>query len=152
MAQARSNEEIIATLNDLIETCKDGEDGFRTAAERVADAGLRTLFHTYERQRAQFAAELQEIVERLGGSPEKSGSAGRAIHRGWMDIKPAVTKGAAASIVSEAERGEDQAVKSYREALGSGLPPDIRSVIERQFRQVREAHDRVRSLEQRRAA
>ena len=28
-----SNDKTITTLNNLIETCKDGENGFRTAAE-----------------------------------------------------------------------------------------------------------------------
>ena len=27
----------VSTLNDLIETCRDGEDGFRLAAEAVKD-------------------------------------------------------------------------------------------------------------------
>ena len=31
-----ANEKVIATLNGLIETCKNGEEGFRTAAEGVS--------------------------------------------------------------------------------------------------------------------
>ena len=34
---AADNDDIISTLNNLIETCKDGQDGFRSAA-RPANA------------------------------------------------------------------------------------------------------------------
>ena len=30
-----SSEEVISTLNNLIETCRDGQNGFKTAAEGV---------------------------------------------------------------------------------------------------------------------
>jgi len=31
-------------LNNLIEICKDGQDGFRNAAEKVTNPELKTLF------------------------------------------------------------------------------------------------------------
>ena len=70
----KTNEAVMSTLNNLIETCKDGENGFHTAADSVTNSQLRTLFNTYARQRAQFAAELQAEVRRLGGDPERTGS------------------------------------------------------------------------------
>ena len=36
--------DVIATLNDLIETSRDGEQGFRTCAEGVTSPNLKTLF------------------------------------------------------------------------------------------------------------
>ena len=37
-------DETSSTLNQLIQTCKDGEKGFHTAAEAVNDPNLRHLF------------------------------------------------------------------------------------------------------------
>jgi uncharacterized protein (TIGR02284 family) len=144
---AVDNDDVISTLNNLIETCKDGQDGFRSAAGGVRDGELKTLFHTYSQQRAQFAAELQGEVRRLGGDPEETGSTAAALHRGWIDIKSAVTGEDESAIISECERGEDSAVRNYEDALRQDLPSDVRSIIERQSRQVKEAHDRIRSLE-----
>jgi uncharacterized protein (TIGR02284 family) len=144
---ALSTDEIISTLNELIETCKDGETGFREAAEGIEDSRLRSLFDQYSQQRGEFARELQFEVTSLGGSPEKSGSVAGAMHRGWINIKSAVTGKDRKGIISEAERGEDSAVKTYREALARGLPDDIAAIVERQYRRVLEAHDTVRSLE-----
>jgi uncharacterized protein (TIGR02284 family) len=142
-----SNEEVISTLNNLIETCRDGQDGFKTAAEGVKSSELKELFHTYARQRAAFVGELQDEVRRMGGEPQESGSTSAAIHRGWMGLKAALTGGDDNAVVSECERGEDAALASYRAALGTDMPVNARSMVERQFAEVKEAHERVRNLE-----
>lgn len=145
---ATDNENAISTLNNLIETCKDGQNGFQAAADGVKNSDLKTLFHTYSQQRAEFAGELQAEVRRLGGDPEQTGSIAASLHRGWIDIKSAVTGEDENAVISECERGEDSAVRNYEDALrDEDLPADIRSIVERQFAQVKEAHDRIRALE-----
>jgi uncharacterized protein (TIGR02284 family) len=141
------NDRVISTLNDLIETCKDGQEGFRQAAEGVKNSELKTLFLTYSQQRAQFAGELQNEVERLGGDPETTSSTAGALHRGWINIKSAVTGEDEGAVISECERGEDSAVSTYESALEKELPGHLRELIERQFAEVKQAHDRIRSLE-----
>ena len=142
-----SDAEVNATLNDLIETCRDGQEGFRTAAEAVSDGELRRLFHEYSRQRARFVGDLQDEVRRLGGDPENSGSIIASLHRGWMGLRAAVTGRDDRAILAECERGEDSALSNYRTALGRDLPASVRSLVERQFAEVKAAHDRVRSLQ-----
>ena len=72
-----------ATIDNLIETLKDGQEGFKQAAESVKDQQLRSLFDEYSRQRARFAMELQGEARSMGESePEKGGSAAGALHRG----------------------------------------------------------------------
>jgi uncharacterized protein (TIGR02284 family) len=144
---ANTNDEVISTLNNLIETCKDGQEGFRTAADGVKNSELKTLFNTYSQQRAQFAAELQSEVGRLGGDPEKTGSVAATLHRGWINIKSAVTGEDEGAVISECERGEDSAVRNYKDAIQAGLPGDVSTIVERQYGQVQEAHDRIRALE-----
>ena len=145
---ATDNDTVISTLNNLIETCKDGQQGFQAAAEGVKNGELKMLFHTYSQQRAAFAVELQGEVRRLGGDPEQTGSLAATVHRGWINIKSAVTGEDEAAVISECERGEDSAVKNYQDALNDEqLPADLRAIVERQLTQVREAHDRIRALE-----
>lgn len=140
-------DDIVSTLNGLIETCKDGANGFRTAADGVEDASLKRLFASYAEQRAQFAAELERLVTSLGGSPADSGHVAGAVHRGWINLKSAVTGKDDGAVISECERGEDFAKERYQKALESTLPVDVRATVERQYMQVKEAHDHVRSLE-----
>ena len=142
-----STKDFISTLNDLVETCKDGEQGFRKAAENVKRADLQTLFNEYASERSQFASELQMEVTRLGGDAEKSGSVSGALHRGWMNIKSAVAGADDNAIIAEAERGEDVAKAAYQKAITQDLPAGARRLIDNQADVVRAAHDAVRRLE-----
>jgi uncharacterized protein (TIGR02284 family) len=142
------NDNVISTLNNLIETCKDGQNGFQTAAEGVKRSDLKSLFAEYALQRSKFAGELQTEVTRLGGDPENTGSVAATLHRGWINIKSAVTGADENAVIAECERGEDSAVSNYQDALNDqNLPADIRSIVERQYTQIKDAHDRVRALE-----
>src|SRR3954454_1075840 len=86
-----SNDDVVSRLNNLIETCRDGQQGFKEAAERVESSDLKTLFYEFSQQRAEFAGVLQELVRSMGGDPENSGSTAGALHRGWIDLKSAIT-------------------------------------------------------------
>jgi uncharacterized protein (TIGR02284 family) len=149
---AIDNEHVLSTLNGLIETCRDGQQGFQTALDAVTDSELKKLFHLYAQERAKFVAELELEVRCHGGSTEESGSIAATLHRGWMNIKSALTGLDEAAVIKECERGEDSAVKAYDDALRGELPADIRPVIERQAAAVREAHARLSALERARGA
>jgi uncharacterized protein (TIGR02284 family) len=142
-----AEKEVISTLNTLIETCRDGEQGFREAAQNLRDPAVKSMFSEIAHEREKFAEELKSEVQRLGGNPEEGGSIAGAAHRGWMNVKGALTGRDDKQIIAEAERGEDVAVDTYRSALTEPLPPAIESIVSRQYEHVREAHDRVRSLE-----
>ena len=144
---ADSVDDVASTLNQLIQTCKDGESGFQQAAEGVDDPNLQRLFASYSQQRSEFAAELQAEVGRLARTPPTGGHATAALHRSWMEMKAVVTGRDEGAIIAECERGEDMAVRTYEQALSSGLPPDLKAIVERQFSGVKEAHDQIRSLE-----
>ncbi len=147
-----STKDYISTLNDLVETCKDGAEGFQKAAENVKLSDLKTLFNEYAQQRQKFASELQMEISRIGGDPATGGSVAGAVHRGWMDIKGAFTGKDDHTILEEAERGEDVAIRAYQDALGVDLPSDLRSVVDRQYQIVQQAHRNVRSLRDRAAS
>lgn len=137
----------IRILNGLIAVCKDGEKGFLAAGERMQDRGLQELFLMYAQQRARFVDELQVAVRRLGGEPGRRGSITGVLHRGWMSVKSAVNAQSDEALIAEAERGEDVARAAYQKAVEAGLPLDVQAVVERQMIQVKEAHDRMRTLE-----
>ena len=141
-----SNDEVISTLNGLIETCKDGQDGFKTAAEGIERSELKTVFYEFSQQRSEFAGVLQELARTLGGDPESTGTLSAAVHRGWMNIKSLVTGKDEEAILNECERGEDHAKDAYAEALKTTLPANITGVLEQQSQTVLAAHNRIKEL------
>lgn len=140
------NNDVISTINGLIETCKDGQDGFKLSAEGVQDSQLKTVFYEFGQQRSQFVGELQTLVRELGGDPETTGSISGTLHRGWINIKSIVTGKDDAAILNEAERGEDVAKNAYKKALEQHLPANVLSVLQTQYAGVQTAHDKVRDL------
>ena len=144
MAQQK---EIISTINSLIETLKDGQEGFKQAAEAVKDTSLKSLFNEFSLQRAKFAGELQSEAVNLGEpDPETDSSTSGALHRAWINIKSAVTSGDDHAILAECERGEDSAVNEYKEAMEEDISSPVRAIIERQYSEVKQAHDRIKHL------
>ncbi len=140
--------EIISILNSLIETCKDGQEGFRIAAENIADDDeLKTLFNQYSLQRAKFAGELQTEARSFGEhSPENQSSMAGAVHRGWINLKSAISSGDKHSVLSECERGEDVALEEYRKAAQAELPAPLNAIVQNQLQEVIIAHNRIRFL------
>lgn len=145
MSQTKEN---ISTLNSLIETLKDGQEGFRQASEAVRDSQLKTLFNEFSLQRAKFAGELQSQAIGLGESkPENTSSTAGAMHRAWINLKSAITSQDDRAILAECERGEDSAVAEYKKAMEKeDLSSPVRDIISRQYTEVKAAHDRVRDL------
>ena len=143
---APSNDDVISTINGLIETCKDGQEGFKQSAESVQDSNLKTTFYEIGQERAKFVGELQNVVRELGGDPENSGSFAGTLHRGWINIKSVVTGKDDGAILNEAERGEDVAKKAYKDALATSLPANVADIVQNQYNSVTTAHDKIRDL------
>ena len=137
---------LTSALNDLVETSRDGEKGFRAAAEDTKNTELQKVFLRRAQDCALSAADLQKLVAQHGGSPEKGGSVAGAAHRGWLNLKAAVSGRPDLAILEECERGEDVAKARYRKALEEPLPEDIRMVVQRQYDGVIRNHDQIRAL------
>jgi uncharacterized protein (TIGR02284 family) len=134
-------------LHHLIEICKDGERGFRTAAEYVRDPLLKSLFGALAEERRQFVGDLVPHLQRLGGWTDLSGTTVGALHRGWMSLKAHVPGYPDHAIVAEAARGEHAALAAYDEALNGMLPPTVTGLVEAQREELEIALAHIRELD-----
>ena len=135
-----TTEDTIHQLNDLTETCRDGELGYRTAAENVRNTRLETVFFEYSEQRGPFAHALHNEVERLGGKPVDGGTLGATMFRGWINLKSALSGGDGAAIVAACESGEEVAVGAFELVSNMDITGPTRRLVDAQARKVREAH------------
>jgi uncharacterized protein (TIGR02284 family) len=140
------NDDIISTLNELIEISKDGEEGFRSSAENVDDPQLKAFFMHRSQEVAASVSELQDLVRSLGGEPASSTSLTGTLHRRWIDLKTALTSNDTLAVLNETERGEDAALEAYQEAAEMDLPTHIRFVVVRQLEGAKRNHDAVKQL------
>ncbi|MET0949221.1 MAG: PA2169 family four-helix-bundle protein [Pseudomonas sp.] len=144
------NKESISILNDLIETSKDGEKGFQTSAEDIKNPAVKAFFLSRSAEIATAVRELQVEVRALGGDPETSSSVSGTLHRAWVDLKSTLTGKDDVAILNEVERGEDVALKAYKEALQKAteknLPANVTGLIRKQLDGVQANHDKVKAL------
>jgi len=146
------NKDVIDVLNDLIEYSKDGEKGFRESADDVKDPDLKAFFVQRALDCGTAATELQGEVRRLGGDPETSTSVTGDMHRGWVNLKSLFTGKDELAVLEEVERGEDYALKAYKDAREKlakyrlTATDPVYAVVERQLQGVQRNHDQVRDL------
>jgi len=136
----------LAAINGVIAVCKDAEEGFRGAAGAVKDSALKSLFEEYSSQRGKFAEELRSVVKGTGSEPANPAGVAGTLHRGWIALKGVLTGHSEHQILEETERGEDLSLSRYKDALTKELAVPIRSVLQQQYSQVQQAHNRIRAL------
>jgi len=136
----------ISVVENLIETNKDGEKGYRDAAEHTKRSDLKGYFNEQSAERGRFAHELHAELAKLG-KPEKkvSGSASGAMHRAWIDTKVALG-GGDKTILESVEAGEDNAKDTYKKALTGALPASLLEIVRKQAGSIQQAHDKVKML------
>lgn len=149
---ASHNNALKTVLNELVETLKDGERGYSEALTDVKDQDLKQVFKQYAVQRDGYLTELESAMHKLNVNPAdaKEGKLDSVVgtaHRAWINIKSVVTGNDRKAILDECERGEDYAVKAFQKAVQAEvLPQEIKSIVEKQYNGIKQAHDQIRSL------
>ncbi|HEY0759044.1 MAG TPA: PA2169 family four-helix-bundle protein [Acidisarcina sp.] len=152
MAEAISPEKVNATLEKLIDFLRDSHKGFTVIGEHIKDDSARIFFLKETQVRAEFAAELENELHRLGVKDVKqSGMLSGAVHRSWGELK-AKLGGGDHTLLETAEQGEDATKKAYEVALSEHLPGDIRDILTRQQAHIQASHDKVKALRDSKAA
>ena len=134
---------------ELVETLKDGANGYSSAAEKIQDgdhAEWATTLQRFADQRAEFAREIVDLGEDYGDDVDESGTAAAALHRGWIALKDALTGDDPGTVLNACVTGEDHAVSEYEKALEADLSDGFRSVVTRQHAAVVAARDEVKAL------
>ena len=135
---------------ELVETLKDGEKGYATAADKLRDSDRPEWATTMQRlsqQRAGFWREIVDMGHEYGDDVDESGTVAAAVHRGWLSLKDAVTGDDPDAVLKAAETGEDHAVSEYEDAVKMDLSAGFREVVVRQQADVRAAREELRALQ-----
>ena len=136
---------------DLVETLKDGRNGFASAAEKLRDSDSPEAAATFQRfsdQRAAFVQDIVSMGHAYGDDVDESGSVAAKLHRGWISLKDALTGDDASSVIGAAVTGEDHAVSEYEKALKEDdLSDGFRTLVQQQHASIVAARDEVKALQ-----
>jgi uncharacterized protein (TIGR02284 family) len=141
------NSHDVTVTNTLIATTLDSVKGYADAAENSENSTHQQFFRQMSEERSRIAADLQAHVRSLGGDPETESSTAGATHRGWLDLKAAITGRDEKAIVNEVERGEDYIKGKFEAAMQDDeLSAGTRGVLEKCFASIRQGHDRASQM------
>lgn len=135
-----------SVTQDLIKTLENGHEGFQLAADKLSssnDTALAAEFTKFSGQRAHFAAELAQLAATYGDHVGKRTTMPAAIHRGWMVVKDMLAGSDPDGVLEAAAQGEDHAVEEYESAMKEDISDGLRTVLTRQYAEVKAARDVV---------
>ena len=134
-------------LVDLINLNHTSVIGYQEAAEAVQSPELKAQLSQFSQQRAEFISTLERHahqhdldVKNESTVESLATDAAAAVHRGWINVKSALTGHDDSAVLEAAKTGEAAALKAYETALATqGLPEDAKSVLQKQHGQILEA-------------
>lgn len=142
------NNEIVATLNELVEVNKNSEQSFKDAFDDIKNtandengASLKDILLQYSEHRGRLYSELQYVLANMGADVEFSGSIAGVMHRRWIDVRFGAAGSDAKAIIKECIKDEEAALTAYKEALKKGLPSNIKKLVERQYNEINAAYE-----------
>lgn len=134
-------------LQNIVDVCKDGVEGYETAAEEIQDSSIKTLFLRLSQQRKGFIEELKNEALKLGVELDSSGSAKGFFHRTWLMAKSAFTSDTKDKIIEEAMDGEKRAVEVYTKTHGiPEVPQYIQDMLKEQEHLIKVAIHQLNGL------
>lgn len=137
--------ELERALKSVINVLEDSQNGMAEIGQYLKDPTLRRFFLIESLRRANFRAELENVLHRQGIHDVRApGTATGALYRAWAELK-AKLGGGDHTLLETAEQGEDEARKAYQDALERDLPVPTRQVLTGQQTHILMTLDYIRS-------
>ena len=139
-------DKIESVLRELIETLHGGQEGYQEFGARLHDPRAKRLFLEETQQRAEYAAELENELHRMGvhDVKEEASPAAKLRHL-WGEVQAHLASDQKA-LMSAAEKSDELAMKAYANALKQELPLPLREMLDRQLAHIERSHDEVKAL------
>jgi uncharacterized protein (TIGR02284 family) len=140
---------IIHALYLVSNACKVSEQGFHLAAEATSNEILAALFRAYAQQRSQFVAALRaESYRQNDGTALSLDLPQQWKQSGWSQLDEVLREKDTFAIVVACEQGESHTARIYEQVRQMHLPADIFSTLDRQYREIRKAHENLQRITQ----
>lgn len=139
-------DKVEAHLTEVVDRLRESQEGYRELGHRLENETAKRLYMRETQKRAEYAAELENELHRLGMHDVKTNVSFRAKARlRWGEIQ-AGAAGGQKSLLSTAERQDEATMKTYDEILKEELPLPLREMLTRQREHIQRVHDEVKAL------
>jgi uncharacterized protein (TIGR02284 family) len=138
----------IGTLNRLIAVCRDGEEFYSRAADKVDDTRLQEQFRDMAKLHQDIGAELRPYVARAGGTASEGGTLAGQTRQIFATLKTMFAGDKTQTLISELETAEEAVVEAFQNAVDEPIDDEARERVKARLEDVRQARERMRQLEQ----
>lgn len=147
-AKEENHDEIVESLQNLLEKNYDAEKGFKKAIENTKNHSLKNYLKHQAVKRNRFVTEIDFELRSLDAKPKESGSVTASIHRAWIDLKSAIAGNDDEAILEECIRGDKASVEEYEDVLEKHkLPTKIQQVVTEQLEDIHKTLNEVKRME-----
>lgn len=121
----------IEKLNDLIALDRDAIGAYQAAIDRVDVESIRSRLSEFQGDHHRHVDDLSRVVSRLGGTPRARPDAKGFVLKGFTAITSMMGNEAALRAM---QGNENLTNRTYADALKLQWPPDIRTLLESNYR------------------
>jgi uncharacterized protein (TIGR02284 family) len=140
------HEEVVAIVNELIETLNERESGYKIAAEHVKDPNIALELTNFVMQSNRFISQLMPFSDESSSQNIGKGPLG-TIFQGWMNLKEKMMGYKTDSVLGDCITGEEAAIKIYQAALKDrDLPSGLKNILQKQHGEIKLAQEKIKSL------
>jgi uncharacterized protein (TIGR02284 family) len=129
-------------LNHLIAVCRDGEEFYGYAAEKVSRPQLQELLRETAALHREIGEALRPQVVGAGASPAEGGTLAGRLRQLKGGLKATLGADTERALVPELEQAERAIVQAFEEALAEPMPEAARTLIGGKLELLRATHDR----------
>ncbi|AXO80906.1 PA2169 family four-helix-bundle protein [Olleya aquimaris] len=148
MKTTQSNQEVVSSLQDLLQKNYDAEAGYKQVMTKTDNEPLKNWLQQKALQRNTFATELDYQIRKHNAEPKASGTIKGDLHRGWINIKSTLSADTDEALMEECIRGEKASIKEYEDQLENfNADTEIQTIVQSQLTTVKSALNTVKRLE-----
>jgi uncharacterized protein (TIGR02284 family) len=142
-----SDKHIVSTLQQVAQFVNDAQVRYEQAVKETQEPALQRLYRLLLSQRAEFATELNQIIQNHHGEPETGITEQGLLYRLWLDLKGGCDVNKEQTLIDLNILGEEWFQKAYQEALEKeDLPQSVRQILERQLQSSQQAYAQLLQL------
>ena len=139
------------TLNRLIAVCRDGEEFYGYAAQKVSRPQLQELLRETAGLHREIADSLRPHVRGAGASPAEGGTLAGRFRQLKGGLKATLASDTEAALVPELEETEHTVVQAFESALADPVDPAAKTVIADQLEVLKATQARIAGIARRAA-
>ena len=117
------------TLNRLIAVCRDAEEFYGYAAEKVSGSQLQPLLRETAGLHREIGDALRPHVSGAGASPAEGGTLGGKLRQLKGGLKATFASDTEAALVPELEETEQTVVHAFESALGDPVNDEAKRLV-----------------------